>query len=322
MDYKKKYEESLERAKKLKETCDSTAVVGWMEYIFPELKESEDDRIRKSISNYINVTLDDNESVEKEKWLGWLEKQGEMKSKKEVDNLHNYLYGEQKPADMVEPKFKAGQWIIDTQDGGILHINKVLEYAYEVTTLNSGSYRLSRCSIETLYKPWTIQDAKNGDVLVGSKRGVILMFRGIGNTEWDDVIDYHCYYDCYREDFIVQKDLNYWGNTENNQLEPAIKEQCDLLFQKMKEAGYEWDTEKKKLSKCVIDEGKSEIDYCFTKMMNGEKVNPAWSEEDEERIREIIEYLNELYDKYRFDLNELNDKENWLKSLKDRIKGE
>lgn len=43
MDYKEKYEWSLERAKKLHETCDSQAVVGWCEYIFPELKESEDE---------------------------------------------------------------------------------------------------------------------------------------------------------------------------------------------------------------------------------------------------------------------------------------
>ena len=41
----KAYDEALERAKKLQETCDSTAVVGWCEYIFPELAESE--RIRK-----------------------------------------------------------------------------------------------------------------------------------------------------------------------------------------------------------------------------------------------------------------------------------
>lgn len=40
MDYKEKYIAALERAKKMQETCDSTVVVGWCEYIFPELKES------------------------------------------------------------------------------------------------------------------------------------------------------------------------------------------------------------------------------------------------------------------------------------------
>ena len=49
MDYEEKYNAALERAKKLQETCDSTAVVGWCEYIFPELKESDGEKIRKAI---------------------------------------------------------------------------------------------------------------------------------------------------------------------------------------------------------------------------------------------------------------------------------
>ena len=61
--------------------------------------------------------------------------------------------------------------------------------------------------------------------------------------------NYHCYYDCYRKDFIVQKDVEYWGNTENNQLVPATKEQRDLLFKKMHETSYEWDEDKKELRK-------------------------------------------------------------------------
>ena len=40
-------------------------------------------------------------------------------------------------------------------------------------------------------------------------------------------------------------------NTLQNKtaFQPATKEQSDLLFQKMREAGYEWDTEKKELKK-------------------------------------------------------------------------
>ena len=40
--------------------------------------------------------------------------------------------------------------------------------------------------------------------------------------------------------FIYRKNFNNYGT-------PATKEQRDLLFQKMKEAGYEWDAEKKEL---------------------------------------------------------------------------
>jgi hypothetical protein len=153
---------------------------------------------------------------------------------------------EEKPADKAEPKFKVGDWIVF--NGLILHIDEVVDGYYRTTSIG-GIHNSYDWDIDNVARLWTIQDAKDGDVLVGSEWGVILMFRGIGNTEWDDVIDYHCYYNCCRECFIVQEDVRHWGSTKNNQLKPATKEQRDLLFAKMKEAGYELDAEKKKLIK-------------------------------------------------------------------------
>ena len=153
---------------------------------------------------------------------------------------------EQKSIDKVEPKFKVGDWIINRTDATIMQIVNNKDF-YESVEI-SGQRRTDTYNyVEWHFKLWTIQDAKTGDVLVERKKDVILMFRGIGNSEWDDVIDYHCYYDCYHKDFIVQEDVEYWGNTENNQLVPAIEEQRDILFQKIREAGYEWDTENKEL---------------------------------------------------------------------------
>ena len=79
------YNEALEKAKKLQETCDSQAVVGWCEYLFPELVESEGEKIRKwCISHFkecINVIKDNDEYKEylSNKVLAWLEKQTEQK---------------------------------------------------------------------------------------------------------------------------------------------------------------------------------------------------------------------------------------------------
>lgn len=42
-------------------------------------------------------------------------------------------------------------------------------------------------------------------------------------------------------------DLRIRDNMHFNEVYPATKEQRDLLFQKMKEVGYEWDSEKKEL---------------------------------------------------------------------------
>ena len=69
----KRYDEVIERAKKVLLDCtqEEQKVV---EYISPELAESEDERIRKAVVDAV-VTL--SESPLKTKMLAWLEKQGE-----------------------------------------------------------------------------------------------------------------------------------------------------------------------------------------------------------------------------------------------------
>lgn len=70
------YNKALERAKNLRKTCDSQAVIGWCEYIFPELKESEDEKIRNEIIKFLE--LPHPQFVGKrhqEEWIAWLENQ-------------------------------------------------------------------------------------------------------------------------------------------------------------------------------------------------------------------------------------------------------
>lgn len=94
MDYEKAYNEALERARKLKETCDSTAVIGWCEYIFPELKESEDERIRKEIINTIKFQKEQLchiDGATYDRLIAWLEKQKEPEDKGEIsDGYHTF----------------------------------------------------------------------------------------------------------------------------------------------------------------------------------------------------------------------------------------
>ena len=71
MDYEKLYKEALERAESMYE---EGMMPERLEYLFPELKENEDEKIRKEIIDYVIVTLDD-ESSSKDRWLAWLEKQ-------------------------------------------------------------------------------------------------------------------------------------------------------------------------------------------------------------------------------------------------------
>lgn len=84
MDYKNKYNEALERARELSKTITGANY----EYIFPELKEDEDELtwLKKYISEeayYLSMDIRDCEDRLKlqklQKSLAWLEKQGEQK---------------------------------------------------------------------------------------------------------------------------------------------------------------------------------------------------------------------------------------------------
>lgn len=69
MDYNK----LLEKARKVYAECVTNAEKRKLESVFPELAESEDEKIRKEILEYIDKATGCKE------WVAWLEKQGEHK---------------------------------------------------------------------------------------------------------------------------------------------------------------------------------------------------------------------------------------------------
>lgn len=79
MDYKEKYEQALEKAKQNCLYPVNKPFISTLEEIFPELAESEDERIRKEIVEFIKRTdkgqaiiLDDDDV---KGWIAWLKKQ-------------------------------------------------------------------------------------------------------------------------------------------------------------------------------------------------------------------------------------------------------
>ena len=80
MDYEKKYKEALEWARKVMQGKVGFVLDEVLEK-FPELKESEDERIRKEIITHCrNTRCVTEESAERiAKWITWLEKQGKQK---------------------------------------------------------------------------------------------------------------------------------------------------------------------------------------------------------------------------------------------------
>ena len=79
MDYEQKYKKALERARE--ELGSGCFDRGTVEYIFPELKESDDERISREITEFILThRIDEPNDIEDTKpWLAWLEKQGKPK---------------------------------------------------------------------------------------------------------------------------------------------------------------------------------------------------------------------------------------------------
>lgn len=100
MDYEKAYKEVLEKIREgLQPLPDGTKISGvtraFLEEVFPELKESEDEKIRKAVIEMIHDTpsieCEENYNVCKNDILVWLEKQGEKKPTEWSDEDEEYL---------------------------------------------------------------------------------------------------------------------------------------------------------------------------------------------------------------------------------------
>ena len=77
--YEQKYKEALGWMQKLYDGL-SGATKEDAEHYFPELKENEDEKIRRQIINFLKeFECDHYRNLDFSSWLAWLEKQGESK---------------------------------------------------------------------------------------------------------------------------------------------------------------------------------------------------------------------------------------------------
>lgn len=228
--------------------------------VFPELKESEDERIRKDLITYIKSikgnTFD--LTMRSKDWLAWLEKQGEKKP-------FDYENANIQPKDFafIESKFKVGDWVVYENRVGL--IIRMLKGHY-IISFDGVEEQVSFTFNDRITK-WTIQDAKDGDVLA-SDDGSICVFDG---TVEDGKYPF-AYCGLTRYGFeSYDKKLPF---THDNVC-PATKEQRNLLSEKMKQEGYEWDG-----------------DNLYLK--NIEQNPIEWSEEDEYIVQALVNCLDEL----------------------------
>ena len=140
----------------------------------------------------------------------------------------------------VEPKFKVGDWVI--LNGVVAKILDKQKYGFVGLDIDGKDFFCNYGHTDSM-RLWTINDANDGDVLAyATDEGDswIMIYRSLYKP-YEGHVHYHA--------LLVNDNFSDKGTCciciDN--LKPATKEQRNLLFQKMAEEGYVWDSEKKEL---------------------------------------------------------------------------
>jgi hypothetical protein len=197
--------------------------------------------------------------------------------------------------DKIKPKFTIGDWV--TNGACTWRIDLIEDDLY---CSNCGRFTCGGDikSIDEQYHLWTIEDAKDGDVLVSACNKPFI-YNG-KFTEF--TVGAHCGIDTYND--IILKNMKECNWTNNDDIKPATKEQRDFLLKEMHRVGYEWNTEKKVLKKI--------------------EQTPIWTEEDEKKrtlLMKILE-VNHPHGLFKVNSSETMRTEeliSWLKSINYKI---
>ena len=201
---------------------------------------------------------------------------------------------EKKPDVKVEPKYKVGDWVMLDRPVLITKVKNMPCNTHQYWTSDGTWFGNA-----TKSKLWTIEDAKDGDILL-TKYNRPFIYNGKLNG--DSIGAYGGI--CRLGDYFLESNYpSNWSYIEG--VKPATKEQRDTLFAKMKEAGYEWDNENKELIK-INDSNSADV------------VNnlPKLTDED-------IDNLNKVQSWYRCErvisAAEAEKLGNWIKSFYDKL---
>ena len=212
----------------------------------------------------------------------------------ETEDSEIITYSENEGYKVIEPKFHEGDWITNGQL--TCKVLNVTSKSYELHLYNDDNchFETDIQSVNKDYHLWNVSDAKNGDVLayVTDEEDLWIMIYWSLYEPYEGHVHYHA--------LLVNDNFSDKGTCCIciDDLKPATKEQHDLLFSKMKEAGYEFDFEKKELK------------------MVEKQCEQKWNEEDDAYKLFTISAIEDYYDGTNPLQKELV---NWLKSLKDRV---
>lgn len=242
------------------------------------------------------------------------------------------------------PKFKVGDWVVfNNKHQSIYQVEKIEDGYYILRHTHGETFSVCVLHDESL-RLWTIQDAKNGDVLA-----VTMYPEGtwIGIFKEQNGCTFSSYCFVNTKGIFKRGAYNHGNGTA---VHPATKEQREQLEKAMADAGYAFDFDKKELKK-IEDEEYDGDDYGIDSLWHAKNIlertlgkvdgyqsddgilehkcaisavdrlykhSIAWSEEDEHWMQKVIDFMNHP-DLIKATPTLAKDTINWLKSLKDRI---
>ena len=293
----KRYDEAIERARHLEKNPTVWSSDDICQKLFPELKESEDERIRKEMitffENYHDPILSSNRR--KDTWLAWLEKQGEH-------------------ADFRN-KIQIGDKVTRNEDGVLVNLSQLKRVAkpaeeYNITGIGSkhAEGKLGKM-IKNLKPTDKIEPKfKVGDIIYKPSNSSCPVHSSTDGTLCT---------------IIEVSDKYYILDTNEGKTQESVvwQDYYELVEQKST-----WSEEDKKMSRFIGNaitatdaseylgsKGIQVIDAHAWLEELKDRVQPKqdWSEEDERIYQSIMDDTVQE--------NQLDDKQtNWLKSLKER----
>lgn len=150
----------------------------------------------------------------------------------------------------IKPKFREGDWVVNKL-GDSWHIDSFDKKNYQVSN-GKGNYNYFPISKQDEMHLWSINDAKDGDVLFHSDSASngIFIFKELLKYEFGEKVICYCDYDSEDHFCLGEHHTCCWADAKI--LHPATKEQRDLLFAKMEKAAYEWDEKTHELKKIEL----------------------------------------------------------------------
>jgi len=270
------YSKLLEKAKKVYKTCTTDAERKVIESIFPDVKESDDERIRKELLDY----LEERRVVErltdirvKEEWIAWLEKQGGI-------DLEHYEDSENEKRKFVGYGFlKCKGDFLSFKEGKTYWLEYVGKDNYNVRSDNllGQTFYIKPVELYTVFRPTTWLEKQGEQQHTNSKEDDT-------NEETNAPTEYGKYVD----ECLNEASKHFFSDGEDKY------SVADLFYAGVR-CGKSWFEKQDDKDKLIKELGEYKVKYTQEVLEN--HMNNVSNKDDERLRKTTIGFLKEFADK-------------------------